>query len=55
VFFESVPQLAAQGELVFHIKAKGRTPGDWRFKAQLTSDQLTNAVSKEAGTRVVGE
>jgi uncharacterized repeat protein (TIGR01451 family) len=55
VFFESAPQLAAQGELVYHIKAKGRTPGDWRFKAQLTSDQLTHAVAKEAGTRVVGE
>jgi uncharacterized repeat protein (TIGR01451 family) len=55
VSFEPVPQLAAQGELVFRIKAKGRTPGDWRFRVQLTSDQLPNPVSKEAGTRVVGE
>jgi hypothetical protein len=55
IIFEPVPQLAAQGELLFRIKAKGRTPGDWRFKAQLTSDQLQRPVSKEAGTRVVSE
>jgi uncharacterized repeat protein (TIGR01451 family) len=55
VVFEPVPQLAAQGELVYRVKVKGRTPGDWRFKVQLTSDQLPHSVTRETSTRVVGE
>jgi uncharacterized repeat protein (TIGR01451 family) len=55
VLFDPVPQLAARGELVFRVHAKGRRPGDWRFKAQLTSDQLQRAVVKEETTRVYGD
>jgi hypothetical protein len=55
VLFDPVPQLSAHGELVFRVQAKGRRPGDWRFKVQLTSAQLQRPVIKEETTRVYGE
>src|SRR5439155_11284522 len=55
IIFDPVPQLEAGGEAQFRVQAKGRKPGDWRFKAQLTSDQLTRAASKETVTRVVDQ
>jgi uncharacterized repeat protein (TIGR01451 family) len=55
VLFDPVPQLPARGELAFRVHAKGRRPGDWRLKAQLTCDQLQRPVVKEETTRVYGD
>jgi uncharacterized repeat protein (TIGR01451 family) len=55
VLFDPVPQLLARGELTYRVVAKGRRPGDWRFKAQLTSDQLQRPVIKEETTRVYSD
>jgi hypothetical protein len=55
VLFDPVPQLAPSGELIFRVHAKGRRPGDWRLKVQLTSDQLPRPVVKEETARVYGD
>jgi uncharacterized repeat protein (TIGR01451 family) len=48
--FEPVAKLPVKGELVVRVRAKGTTPGDHRFKVQLSCDQLRQPVVKEEST-----
>ncbi|MFL5240912.1 MAG: hypothetical protein ACJ8FY_02285 [Gemmataceae bacterium] len=55
VTFEPLPQLAAHANALYHVRVKGLRPGDWRFKAQISCDQLQNPVTREEGTHVYGD
>ena len=52
VIFEPLPKLATRADVVYRVKVRGTQPGDYRFKAQLTCDQLTTPVNKEESSRV---
>ncbi|MGL6095009.1 MAG: hypothetical protein ACRC7O_04305 [Fimbriiglobus sp.] len=55
VKFEPVRELAPKTDAVYRVTVKAVTSGDVRFKAQLTSGQLSTSVVKEESTRVYGE
>lgn len=55
IVFEPISELAPKTEAVFRVKVKGKTAGDVRFKAVLTSMHLATPVTKEESTRVYGE
>jgi uncharacterized repeat protein (TIGR01451 family) len=48
--FDPIPKLAVKGEMAILVKAVGKTPGDHRFKVQLSCDQLPQPVVKEEST-----
>ncbi len=48
--FDAIPNLAVKGQAVFTVKVKGNTPGDLRFRVQLTCDQMRTPVVKEEST-----
>ncbi len=50
--FESLPKLATKADAVYRIKVRGVHPGDYRFKVQMTCDQLRQPVYKEESSRV---
>lgn len=52
VKFGPVASLAGRSDAVFRVKVKGQVPGDGRFKAYLSCDQLQGPVCREADTRV---
>jgi uncharacterized repeat protein (TIGR01451 family) len=52
VQFEPVDKVLAGSAVEFRIRAKGTKAGDWRFKAQLTSDQQPRPVYQEESTLV---
>jgi uncharacterized repeat protein (TIGR01451 family) len=52
VIFEKLPSLAAKADALYRVKVVGDTPGDMRFKVQMTSDQLRSPVYEEESTRV---
>lgn len=52
IVFEPLPPLAPKGEANFHITVKGIAPGDVRFKAQVTSANLSEPLMEMEPTRV---
>lgn len=52
VVFEPLPKLANKADVVYRIKVKGVSPGDYRFKVQMTCEQLRQPVNKEESSRV---
>jgi uncharacterized repeat protein (TIGR01451 family) len=52
VVFEPLPKLATKADVVYRIKVRGRQPGDYRFKVQMTCEQLSQPVYKEEASRV---
>jgi uncharacterized repeat protein (TIGR01451 family) len=52
VIFEKLPALAPKADALYRVKVVGDQPGDMRFKAQMTSDQLRSPVYEEESTRV---
>jgi uncharacterized repeat protein (TIGR01451 family) len=52
VVFDPLPKLASKADVVYRIKVKGVAPGDYRFKVQLTCEQLRQPVNKEESSRV---
>ncbi|MBX7105285.1 MAG: DUF11 domain-containing protein, partial [Gemmataceae bacterium] len=50
--FDPLPKLAPKADVVYRVKARGQQPGDYRFKAQMTCDQLRTPVNKEESSRV---
>jgi uncharacterized repeat protein (TIGR01451 family) len=52
VVFEPLEKLATKADTVYRIKVKGATPGDYRFRVQMTCDQLRQPVMKEESSRV---
>ena len=55
VTFDLIRELAPRTEAVVKVTVTGVTSGDARFKATLTSKQLTSPVVKEESTRIYGE
>jgi uncharacterized repeat protein (TIGR01451 family) len=55
IFFEPLAKLAAHADCVFRVNVIGQQPGDWRFKVQMSCDQLRTPVYKEESTRVYKE
>jgi uncharacterized repeat protein (TIGR01451 family) len=52
VVFDPLPKLATKADVVFRMKVRGVQPGDYRFKVQMTCDQLQQPVCKEESSRV---
>jgi uncharacterized repeat protein (TIGR01451 family) len=52
VIFDPLPKLASKADVVYRVKVKGVAPGDYRFKAQMTCEQLRQPVNKEESSRV---
>lgn len=54
VIFDPMVKLATKADAVYRIKVRGTLPGDYRFKVQMTCDQLRLPVNKEESSRVYG-
>jgi uncharacterized repeat protein (TIGR01451 family) len=54
VVFEPLRQLAPKGETIYKITAQALQPGDLRLQVQLSSDEISDPISKEESTRVYG-
>jgi uncharacterized repeat protein (TIGR01451 family) len=50
--FDPLPRLATKADVVYRIKVRGVQPGDYRFRVQMTCDQLKAPVVKEESSRV---
>ncbi len=55
VVFQSLPKLAARGDVTYKITLTAAVKGDARFKATLTSGGLTEPVVKQESTRVYSD
>ncbi len=55
VAFEPLPKLAVKADAVYRVKVRGLEPGDYRFRVQMTCDQLRQPVMKEESSRVYKE
>jgi uncharacterized repeat protein (TIGR01451 family) len=55
VIFEPMERLAAKAEVTFRVRVLCQTPGDWRFRAYMTADQLRSPVLEEESTRIYKE
>jgi hypothetical protein len=47
-----LPRLATKADVVYRIKVRGVQAGDYRFRVQMTCDQLKAPVVKEESSRV---
>jgi uncharacterized repeat protein (TIGR01451 family) len=52
VVFEPLTKLAVKADAVYRVKVRGMQPGDYRFRVQMTCDQLRQPVMKEEASRV---
>lgn len=50
--FDALPRLATKADAVYRIKVRGLQPGDYRFRVQMTCEQLKLPVVKEESSRV---
>lgn len=50
--FEPIDKLTARADVLYRVKVFCKQPGDWRFKVQMSSDQLRVPVYEEESTRV---
>lgn len=55
IVFDPLPRLLPQGETVYRVHVKGKTPGDMRINIQVISDELAQPVSKEESTHVYAD
>ena len=53
--FEPLPKLAPRGDVVYKVKVRAITPGDVRFKVQVTSANLIEPVVKSEATRIYSD
>lgn len=50
ITFAPVKGLAAKDKAIWHVFVKAKTAGDFRFKAQMTSDQISRPVDESEAT-----
>ena len=50
--FDPLAKLATKADAVYRVKVRGMQPGDYRFRVQMTCDQLKAPVVKEESSRV---
>jgi len=55
VIFQALPKLAPRVDAIYRVSVRCLTPGDCRFRAQITADGLSNPVLREESTRVYGD
>jgi hypothetical protein len=55
VIFEPLPRLAPRADVLYRITVRGIAPGDARFRARITADNLSEPVLKEESTRVYAD
>jgi len=55
IVFEPLDRLPAKSETIYRIKALGERSGDVRVKAQLTTDDIRQPITKEESTRVYAD
>jgi uncharacterized repeat protein (TIGR01451 family) len=55
VRFDPLKVLAPGAQAVYHVKARGRQVGDWRFHVEVLADGLAKPLAAEQGTRVASE
>jgi uncharacterized repeat protein (TIGR01451 family) len=55
VVFDPLQKLAIKADAVYRVKVRGLQPGDYRFRVQMTCDQLRSPVMKEESSRVYKE
>ena len=52
VTFDPLAKLAPKADAVYRVKVRGMQPGDYRFRVQMTCEQLRQPVMKEEASRV---
>ena len=52
VMFDPLPKLASQADALYRVRVRAVQPGDWRFKVEMSSDQLASPVHEDESTRV---
>jgi hypothetical protein len=50
--FEPLRSLASQQQVLYRVRVRGLKAGDWRFRAELSADQLQRPVLQEVSVRV---
>src|SRR5262249_48252418 len=55
VIFQPLPKLAPRVDAIYRVSVHCLSPGDCRFRAQITADGLSNPVLREESTRVYGD
>lgn len=53
--FDPIQTLGVKGEMVYRVRVRGVTPGDLRFRVQMSCDQIKTPVIKEEITRFYKE
>ena len=53
--FDALPKLAPRADALFRINVKAQEQGTVRFRVQMTSTNLTEAVIKEEATRIYSD
>lgn len=53
--FEPIDKLTARADVLYRVKAVCKRSGDWRFKVQMSSDQLRVPVYEEESTRIYSD
>jgi uncharacterized repeat protein (TIGR01451 family) len=52
IVFDPLPKLATKADVVYRMTVRGQQPGDYRFRVQMTCDQLKLPVNQEESSRV---
>jgi uncharacterized repeat protein (TIGR01451 family) len=52
VTFDAMPRLASKADAVFRVRVRAMQPGDFRFRAQVSCDQIRSAMYKEEFSHV---
>jgi uncharacterized repeat protein (TIGR01451 family) len=55
VVFEGLARLAPKSETTYHVRVKGRSPGDLRAQFKLITDDMQRPVTKEESTQVYAD
>ena len=55
IHFAPLPKLAPRADAIYRVHVQGVGVGDTRFRAQLSSDSLSEPVSEEESTKVYGD
>jgi uncharacterized repeat protein (TIGR01451 family) len=52
VTFDPLPKLAAKADTVYKVRVRGVKPGDWHFRAYVSSDHMQRPVYEDESTTV---
>jgi uncharacterized repeat protein (TIGR01451 family) len=55
VIFEPLPKLAPRADAIFRVQVKGLQPGNVRFKMQVTSASIPEAITREESTTIYSD